>query len=112
MSEADARVPRGALHHGASRLEHATPLGVLNDVKRRAVLHRTARVHELGFAENLAAGLLAERREPDERRVADAADKTLLCAHECASLQMIGNRRLPYRKDRRPRRTSRRSIPL
>ena len=46
-----------------------------------AVLDRLAGIHELGLAENLAAGLLRRALEPDQRRVADRIDHRTV--HEC-----------------------------
>ncbi|KAJ0162558.1 hypothetical protein CTA2_4379, partial [Colletotrichum tanaceti] len=71
VREADARVAGGALDDGAAGLEEPALLGVLDDVERRAILDRAARVHELGLAEDLAARLGREAVEADEGGVAD-----------------------------------------
>ena len=55
-------------------LSSALRLGVADDEQRRAVLHRLAGVHELGLAEDLAAGLFRRALQPDQRRVADRVD--------------------------------------
>ena len=77
VGEPDARVARGALDHGATGLERAAALGVLDDEERGAILHRSAGIEELGLAEDLAAGLLRQAREPDQRRVADRSRESL-----------------------------------
>ncbi len=82
MRQPDAGVAGGALHHRAAGLEHTTPLGVLDDIERRAVFHRSARIQELRLTENFASGLRAELCKPDQRRVADAAGETILYIHD------------------------------
>jgi len=44
--------------------------------ERGAVLHRAARVLELGLAQDVAAGELRRAAQPDERRIADGADES------------------------------------
>src|SRR6185295_9307394 len=73
VGEADARVAGRAFDDGAARLELAAFLGRLDDAARGAILDRAARIHELGLAEDLAAGLITQRAEADERGVADGA---------------------------------------
>src|SRR5690606_33583530 len=67
----------GALDDDAARPQRAAPLGVANDGQRRAVLDRAAGIEELGLAEDLAAGRLGRRAQPDQRRAADGVDEAL-----------------------------------
>ena len=69
--EADAGVAGGALHHRAAGPQRAALHRVLDDVERGAVLDRLAGVHELGLAEDGAAGRLGGALELDERGAAD-----------------------------------------
>ena len=55
--------------------------GGSNDAGGGAVLHRAAGIEEFSLAEDLAAGLLGELREPDERRVADGAGEPFARLH-------------------------------
>ena len=75
--EADAGVAGGAFDDHAAGLERPSLLGVEDDVERGAVLHRAARVQELGLAEDAAAGDLRRAAQPDERRIADGADEAV-----------------------------------
>ena len=45
------------------------------------VLHRLAGIHELGLAQNGAAGLLGDALELDQRRVADGFDDAVADLH-------------------------------
>src|SRR4029079_9228376 len=54
--EPDAGIPSRAFDDGAAALQKSFALGVLDNAKRSAVLDRSARVHEFGFAEDFAAG--------------------------------------------------------
>src|SRR5262249_41476159 len=69
--ETDAGVAGRALDDEAARLEYAALLRVEEDVQGGSVLHRAARVHELGLAEDRAARLLRSSAQPDQRRVPD-----------------------------------------
>ena len=60
VREADAGVAGRALDQRAAGLEQPPALEVLEDAAGGAVLHRAAGVQELGLAEDLAAGLVAE----------------------------------------------------
>src|SRR5262249_3006608 len=80
----DAGVAGGAFDHGAAGRQLAALLGVRDDRARGPVLDRTAGIHELRFAENLTAGLFTQRPQPDQRRVADRADKAFDQAHASA----------------------------
>ncbi len=56
--ETDAGIAGGRFHHEPTRLEVAALLGFEDHPLARAILHRLARIHEFGFAENGAAGQL------------------------------------------------------
>jgi len=77
----DAGIARGALDDGAARAQGAALNGVANDKQRRAVLHRLSRIHELGLAENGAAGGLRCPLQLDERRVAYRLDHVIVDFH-------------------------------
>ena len=79
--EADAGVAGGAFHDHAARPQRALAHGVLDDEQRRAILDRLARVHELGLAENRAAGRFRGALEPDQRRIADGSDNSVADLH-------------------------------
>ena len=81
MRQADTRVARGALDHGTTRFQESAPLGVQNDPLRRAILHRTAGIHELGFAQDLAARLFAQAAQANQRGVADRIRKPVTNSH-------------------------------
>src|SRR5262249_54208088 len=84
VREPDAGVARRAFHHHAAGGELAALLGAVHDGARGAVLDRAAGVHELGLAEDLAAGVLAHTPQAQERRVADRADEAGDAAHATA----------------------------
>src|SRR6202043_3104632 len=46
-----------------------------------AVLHRLARIHELGLAENGAAGRFGSVLQLDERRISDGFDDVVVDSH-------------------------------
>src|SRR5690242_8805554 len=81
MRKTDARVARRALDDGAARLQRAAQLGIANDVERRAILHRSARIHEFRLAQDLAARFRAELRQPDKRCATHAVDEALSHVH-------------------------------
>ena len=56
-------------------------LGHLEDGARRTILDRAPGVHELGLAEDLAAGLVAEFAEPYQGRPANRARKACAYGH-------------------------------
>ena len=62
-------------------LQLAAALGVQHDGACGAVLDRAARIHELGLAEDLAAGFLAHAAQAHQRRVADRAGKAVDDTH-------------------------------
>ena len=71
--QADAGIAGRALDDRAARLQRAALLRILDDRQRRAVLDRAAGIHELGLAQDLAAGRLRGAAQPDQRRIADRA---------------------------------------
>jgi len=92
QGQPDAGVAGGALDDGAAGLENAAPLGVGDDGEAGAVLHRAARVHELGLGENGAAGCRRGAAQMDQRGVADGAEQAIdvagcagrrCCVHAC-----------------------------
>src|SRR5690606_34086270 len=81
MGDADAGVAGGALDHGATWLEDTARLGVEHDPARAAILHRSARIHELGLGEDLATGFPAQALQAQQRRVTHCIDETLAQTH-------------------------------
>ena len=79
--EPDAGVAGGGLHHQAAGLELAALLRLQDHVQAGAVLHRLAGVHELGLAQDGAAGLLGGAPELDEGRVADCSNHAVGDSH-------------------------------
>jgi hypothetical protein len=79
--ETDAGVAGRALDHRAARLQAPRIQRITNDEERRAVLHRLAGIHELGLAEDRAAGLLGRALELDQRGVADRLDDAVADGH-------------------------------
>jgi hypothetical protein len=71
---ADARVPARGLDQRVARPDAARALGVEHHLLPDPVLHGAAGVQEFALAEELAAGLLADCLEPDERRIADRVE--------------------------------------
>ena len=69
--EADAGVAGGALDDRAARPQPPARHRVRDDAERGAILDRRAGVHELGLAEDRAAGFLGGAAKLDQRRVAD-----------------------------------------
>ena len=81
VREADAGVARRALDQRAAGLEQPLALEVFEDAAGGAVLDRAAGVQELGLAEDLAAGLVAEPAQTDQRRVADGVGEAIADGH-------------------------------
>ena len=79
--EPDAGVAGGAFDHQAAGLELAAPLRLQDHLAGRAVLHRAAGIHELGLAEDRAAGRLGRPLELDQRRIADGFDDAVAGLH-------------------------------
>ena len=82
MRQADAGVAGGALDDGAAGPQRARSCSASrDDVQRGAVLDRLAGIHELGLAQDVAAGQLGGASQPDQRRVADGVEDVLLDLH-------------------------------
>ncbi len=79
--EPDPGIAGGALDHQTARPDVAAPLGLQDDLARRPVLDRLARIHELGLAENRAAGRCGGGLEQDQRRIADSLDGSVADLH-------------------------------
>src|SRR5262245_44281957 len=79
--QADPGIAGRALDHQAAGPDLAALFGFQNDLARRPVLHGLARIHELRFAENGAAGRLGHTVELDEWRVADGFDDAVVNLH-------------------------------
>ena len=79
--EPDAGIAGGRLDHEAAGLEFAALLGFEDHLPAGAVLHRLARIHEFGFAEDGAAGQRGCALKLDQRRVADGFDDTVANLH-------------------------------
>ncbi len=79
--KANAGIAGRSLHDRAAGLELAPRHRVLDDEQRRPVLDRLPRIHELGLAENGAAGDLRCFPQLDQRRVADGGDDVGLDVH-------------------------------
>ena len=77
----DPGVARGALDDDAAGPERASRDGVADDSQRRAVLDRSARVHEFRLAPDRAPGRVGRRPQPDERRAADRANDIAMEFH-------------------------------
>ena len=80
--EADAGIARRPLDNGPARPQLALGDGVLDDEQRGAILHRLARIHELGLAEDGAAGQLRGLFQLDQGGVADRGNDIRLDIHE------------------------------
>ena len=79
--QTDAGIAGGALDHRAARLEPARIERIADDEQRGAVLDRLAGIHELGLAEDGAAGLLRGALELDQRGIADRLDNAVAVGH-------------------------------
>jgi hypothetical protein len=80
--KADAGVARGAFHHQPAGLEVAALLRLEDHLLAGAVLHRLAGIHELGLAEDGAAGHFGCVLQLDERGIADGFDDVFANMHE------------------------------
>ena len=79
--EADAGVAGRAFDHQAAGLELAALLRLQDHLAPGAVLHRLARVHELGLAQDGAAGRFRGALELDQRGVSDRFDDVVANLH-------------------------------
>ena len=79
--QADAGVAGGRFHHQAARAQFAALLRLEDHLPAGAVLHRAARVHEFGLAQNGASGRLGGALELDKRRMADGFDDAVADLH-------------------------------
>src|SRR5690606_33248305 len=91
--EAYAGIAGRALDDQAAALDRAAALAVEHDVLRRPILDRAARVHELRFAENLAAGELRSLPQTNQGRVADGVEKIRANVHGCSRASVESPRR-------------------
>ena len=90
----DPGIARGSFQDQAAGLQIAALLGFEDHLASRAVLHRLAGIHELGLAENGAAGLFGGPLQFDQRSVADCFDDVLVdvhCRKSCQSVATSGN---------------------
>ena len=90
QGEPDAGIARRSFDDDTAGLQLAVTLRVANDGPGRPVLDGTARVEELGLAQDLAAGHFGEVAEADERRVPDCADQAFAQVHVCCPPFPIG----------------------
>ncbi len=81
QGEPDPGVAGRALDDDAARLELALLDRVQDDEQSGAILDRLAGIHELGFAENVAARRRRDAFELDQRRVADRLDDSVAELH-------------------------------
>jgi len=79
--EPDAGVAGGAFDHKPARLEIAAPLGLQDHLASRTIFHRTAGVHELGFAQDQAPGGFGGLPQLDQRRIANGFDGAVAGLH-------------------------------
>ena len=84
--KADAGIAGGRFHHEAAGLEIAALLGFQDHPFAGAVLDRLAGIHELGLAENGAAGRFGGVLQLDQRRVADRFDDVVVDGHVWGNL--------------------------
>lgn len=71
VGEPNASVSRCSLDDGASRLQQPLFLSIFDKPEGGTVLDTAAGILELGFAQDIAAGLLGETLEADEWRLAN-----------------------------------------
>ena len=100
--EPDAGIAGGALDHRAARLKLPRVERVADDEQRGAVLDRLARIHELGLAEDHAAGLFGRALELDQRGVADRLDDAVAVGHLTALWSYAGSMRQTNERDGLP----------
>ena len=61
------------LRRWSPQVEAVLLLGIEDDAKCGAVLHRASGIHEFGFAENFAAGQFGKAPQSDKRGLADVS---------------------------------------
>ncbi len=74
-------LPAVALDHQPAGLDLAALFGLQDHLARGAVLHRLAGIHELGLAQDGAAGGLRGTLERDQRRMTDGLDDSVADLH-------------------------------
>ena len=82
--QTDAGIARSSFDDGSSRPQFPPGDRILDDVERRPVLDRLARIHELGFAQDGAAGQFRCPLQLEQGRVADGGGNisfNIHCAH-------------------------------
>ena len=84
--EPDAGIARGSFDDDTARPQRAALLSVSDDRERRAVLHRSPRVQELGLAEDRTTRPFRRASQLDERRVADGTGETVTDVHATVTL--------------------------
>src|SRR5262245_30878379 len=91
--EPDAGVAGGPFHDHAAGRQRALADGILDDEQRGPILHRLARIHELGFTKDRASGGCGRALELDQWRVADGGDDSFANLHVPAGLHptKVGN---------------------
>src|SRR5262249_27839055 len=77
----DAGIAGSAFDDHATRSDIAAFFRFENHLARRSILHRLARIHELGLAKDRAAGGLRYPMELDQGRIADRLNNTVLHLH-------------------------------
>ena len=81
QSKADAGIACCAFDNGAAGAQLAFGNRILDDVERRAIFHRLARIEKLRFAKNVAAGFFRCAFEADQRCIADRIHQSLFDIH-------------------------------
>src|SRR5262249_7832159 len=79
--ESDGGVPGGRRDHQRARLDLSALFRLQNDLARGTVLHRLARVHEFGLAQDGALRRGGGALEHDQRRMADGVDDSVPSLH-------------------------------
>ena len=85
QGETDAGVPGRALDDRAAGAQGAGRFGFEDQAARGAVLHRASGVEKLCLAEDLTAGRLRRRAQPDHRRGADQGEDIRRDRHRAAA---------------------------
>src|ERR1019366_6450661 len=77
----DPGIAGGPFQDKAAALQFAALLSLKNHLLSGSVLHRLARIHELGLAEDGATGFFGSPRQLDERGIADRFDDVVVDGH-------------------------------